>query len=246
MYAVPSPLRDVAEVRAVIRPQETCTKYKSVPRNSIRSRSWNAPANLCAYSVEKAWVVTRSGNSYDLSSLSGSLSYAVIPSFTPSRNERMVTRSSIGPGSKQKQVQEITVIYSLSNDPWVKYSLQAVCDQGLKPHDRTSARLHSHVLFMESYSERFELSKSHNNTNGEERYTLCRCKRIQSGKELRAIGVPLPDSEKEVIVDGVLWEDIQWSSHSVVIRKVSYPIVRVQFMSIEAAYLEGGDATHAD
>lgn len=235
MRAVQHPLRDVAEVRAVVKPMPSQSKYISVPRNSIRSRSWNSRIEGCSYSVEKAWVVTRSGNSYDLSPLSAGNSYAVVPTFTPSRHERMVTRSSVGPASKQRQSQEITVVFSMSNDPWIKYSLQAVCDQGLKPHDRTSAKLRSHVLLMETYSERFELSKKDERKNGEELYSLAKCLKIQSCKEIRALGLPLPSSEKSVIHDGLLWEELQWGTHAVVVRGTAYPIVRVQFMERDGA-----------
>ena len=236
-HTIPSPLRDVAEVRAVVVPLPAQEKYQSVPRNSVRSRSWYSPIQGCSFSVEKAWAVTRSGNSYDLCPLLGNTS-AVIPTFTPARNERMVTRSSMGPTGKQKQSQEVTVVFSLSNDPWVKYSLQAVCDQGLKPHDRTSAKLKSHVLFMETPTVRYELAPREKPEGGgssgdEDYYTLSTCTSILSCKECRDAGIPLPASHKTVIHDALTWEEIQWGIHNVQVRGDVYPIVRVQFMPIE-------------
>eukprot|EP00889_Picochlorum_renovo_P003762 jgi/Picre1/30792/NNA_006152.t1 len=229
-HTISSPLRDVAEIRAVVRPLPAQDKYQSVARNSIRSRSWCSPIQGCSFSVEKAWVVTRSGNSYDLSPLSGNFS-PVVPTFTPARHERMVTRSSMGPG-KQKHSQEVTVVFSMNNDPWIKYSLQAVCDQGLKPHDRTSAKLKSHVMLLETYSSRYELSPSTAASNGQEKFTFAKCKSILSCKEYRKAGIPLPMSHKDVLEDGLLWEDILWGVNNVLIRDKTYPIVRIQFMSI--------------
>lgn len=231
-HTIPSPLRDVAEVRAVLSPLPAQDRYLSVPRNSIRSRSWNSPIEGCSYSIKKAWVVTRSGNSYDLSPLSGSVS-AVIPTFTPARNERMVTRSSVGPAGKQKQAQEVTVVFSMSNDPWIKYSLQAVCDQGLKPHDRTSAKVKSHVMLLETYNTRYELAPKGTNDAGEEEFVFSKCMSVLSCKEYRAVGVPLPNSEKIILHDNVLWEEIQWGVHDVYVRGDKYSMVRMQFLSLE-------------
>ena len=47
-------------------------------------------------------------------------------------------------------VQEVTVMFNLVNEPWLKYNMAAVADKGLKPHEWTSAKLHSHVMYLES------------------------------------------------------------------------------------------------
>jgi hypothetical protein len=36
------------------------------------------------------------------------------------------------------------------NEPWLKYSMAAVADRGLKPNQWTSARLHNDVLYLET------------------------------------------------------------------------------------------------
>jgi hypothetical protein len=46
--------------------------------------------------------------------------------------------------------QEVTVVFNLTNEPWLKYNMPAVADRGLKPHEWTSARLHSSVLYLEN------------------------------------------------------------------------------------------------
>ena len=40
--------------------------------------------------------------------------------------------------------------YSLANEPWLKYTLAAVADKGLKPGQWTSSRLLDEVLYVES------------------------------------------------------------------------------------------------
>ena len=47
-------------------------------------------------------------------------------------------------------VQEVTVQFNLCNEPWLKYSMLLVADQGLKPPQWTSARLHKESLFLET------------------------------------------------------------------------------------------------
>jgi hypothetical protein len=42
-------------------------------------------------------------------------------------------------------------MFNLVSEPWPKYSMHAVADRGLKPHEWTSARLHSSVLYLESH-----------------------------------------------------------------------------------------------
>ncbi len=41
-------------------------------------------------------------------------------------------------------------MFNLTNEPWLKYNMPAVADRGLKPHEWTSARLHSSVLYLEN------------------------------------------------------------------------------------------------
>ena len=40
--------------------------------------------------------------------------------------------------------------YNLSNEPWLKYSMAAIADRGLKPSQLTSARLRAEVLYLET------------------------------------------------------------------------------------------------
>ena len=229
-HTIPSPLREVAEVRAVVVPMPAQATYRSVPRNSIRSRSWHSAVQGCSFKVEKAWVVTRTGNSYDLSPLPASQGASmVVPTFTPGKQERMMTRN-VGHAGRSKASQEVTVVFSLSNDPWIKYSLQAVSDHGLKPHDRTSAKLKSSALLLETYGARYELARQDADS---ELYVLSKCNSILSCKEYKAAGVPLPKGMKEVVAADLQWEEIGFSNAGVAVRDHSLPIMRLQFVSKE-------------
>lgn len=53
----------------------------------------------------------------------------------------------------------MTIQYNLCNEPWLKYSMPAVADRGLKPSQWTSARLHKEVIYLETHRNRYELSR---------------------------------------------------------------------------------------
>lgn len=55
--------------------------------------------------------------------------------------------------------QEVTIQYNLCNEPWLKYSMPAVADRGLKASQWTSARLHKEVIYLETHNQRYELSR---------------------------------------------------------------------------------------
>ena len=47
-------------------------------------------------------------------------------------------------------VQEVTVQFNLCNEPWLKYNMLLVADQGLRRQQWTSARLHRDALYLET------------------------------------------------------------------------------------------------
>ncbi|KAI3434832.1 hypothetical protein D9Q98_002887 [Chlorella vulgaris] len=248
-HSLTHPPAQVAEVRAVLQPQAPLPRYTSSARNSIRSRAWVAPIEGCSYRVEKCWVVTRSGTSVDLSpNLDGVPAAAA--TFTPSHMERIVTRSSGAAAGRRPQTQEVTVVFNLTNEPWLKYNMPAVADRGLKPHEWTSARLHSSVLYLENDRERFELARippSGNEADGEvagggggERYRLSRCKRPLAAAVMARLGVPLPANERTVLLDDLAWGEIEWGLTGVTLRGTHYPLARLHFMPQTAKTAAGG------
>ena len=157
--------------------------------------------------------------------------------------ERMVTRSAAGPAARQRHVQEVTVIFNLVNEPWMKYTPTGICDRGLKPHEWTSSRLHTHVLFLESHTARYEISRNAiGNTPDAELFRFARCTKVLTAKAFRALGVPLPESEVEVIFDSLPWEDFQWGKDAVVVKGKKYELSRIHFMPIKAEQEDAADA----
>ena len=152
----------------------------------------------------------------------------------------MVTRSAAGPAARQRHVQEVTVIFNMVNEPWTKYTPTAICDRGLKPHDWTSSRLHSHVLYLESHTTRYEVSLVEGDTADQERFKFAKCKRILTAHGARKVGVPLPEGDVDVEFDGLQWEELQWGKDAVVVRDVKFELSRIHFMPILADVVVAG------
>lgn len=57
-----------------------------------------------------------------------------------------LSQQLLSPGS----LQEVTLLYNLCNEPWLKYTMAAVADRGLKPSQWTSVRLQTEVMLAET------------------------------------------------------------------------------------------------
>ena len=80
----------------------------------------------------------------------------VVPTFFPNTVEQVVnTRHSAANSERRgKLIQEVTVQYNLVHEPWLKYSVAAVADEGFKKSQYTAARLRRESLFLESHAAR--------------------------------------------------------------------------------------------
>lgn len=92
-------------------------------------------------------MVTRTGAHVELSPCIDELP-APLATVQPQATDRQITTRNTG--SKGKQSQEVSVQFNLCNEPWLRYTLAAISDKGLKPSQWTAARLHDEVLFLET------------------------------------------------------------------------------------------------
>ena len=86
----------------------------------------------CGFVVESARVVTSSGVEIDLTP--NTTRRKVSPTFFPIEKEHVVhTRNSAANATGKKGlIREVTIQYNLCNEPWMKYSVSLVADQGFK------------------------------------------------------------------------------------------------------------------
>ncbi|XP_022841572.1 uncharacterized protein LOC111365339 [Olea europaea var. sylvestris] len=146
------------ELRATIRvlPPQDC--YISTLRNNVRSRAWGAAIG-CSYRVERCSIVKKGGGIIDLEPCL-THSSTLEPTLAPVAVERtMTTRAAASNALRQQRfVREVTIQFNLCMEPWLKYSISAVADKGLKKPLFTSSRLKKgEVLYLETHSRRYEL-----------------------------------------------------------------------------------------
>ncbi|KAI3510273.1 hypothetical protein L1887_17138 [Cichorium endivia] len=231
----------IQELRATVRvlPPQDC--YVSTLRNNVRSRAWGAAIG-CSFRVERCYIVKKGGGTIDLEPCLTHTS-TVEPTLAPVVVERtMTTRAAASNALRQQRfVREVTLQYNLCNEPWIKYSISAIADKGLKKPLFTSARLKKgEVLYLESRTRRYELcfnGEKMVETNGESESSLMdvfrwsQCKKPLPQTVMRAIGIPLPPEHLQVLEENLDWEDIQWSQTGVWISGKEYPLSRVHFLS---------------
>ena len=191
------------EVRAVVRVVPPEESYTSTSRNGIRSRSWGTVRQGHSYKVESCRAVTVNGATIDLEAGANRVS-PVAPTFFPNVVESVVNTRASAANSERRQrlIREVTVQYNLRNEPWLKYNVAAVADQGFKKSQWTAARLRRESLYLETHSQRYELSfegdveavdDGGEGLVGEDKYRWARCpearrSRRRVGSECRSRG----------------------------------------------------------
>ncbi|KAK9824100.1 hypothetical protein WJX72_007737 [[Myrmecia] bisecta] len=228
------PPAGVSEVRVLVQPLPVQDSYASASRNGIRSRAWGGRSGRCSYQIKTCSVVSHSGDMVDLEPGTSANAAAVVPTFTPAQFERIMnTRASASSiERRQRTMQEVTIQYNLCNEPWLKYSMAAIADRGLKASQWTSARLRDEVLLLETPQQRYELSRVTSSEGAEtqaEQYRWARCTSILPLSKMWSVGLPLPAEHLQVLHANLAWEDCQWSVSGGVVKGQFYPLVRLHF-----------------
>lgn len=205
-------------------------RYASCFRNAVRSRGWFSKIDGCSFQVDRCWLVTRSNKQLELQQRVDDST--IHPTFALSNNDRQISTRSATGSSRNKPVTEVTVLYNLVNEPWLKYAMSAVADRGLKSSHWTASRLREEALYLETARERFELSfaGAAGDDAAADTYTFARCKRILPGVEQKKLGCPLPAEEVDVIEADLAWDDVQWANMSMSVRGKQYKMLRLHFL----------------
>ena len=237
----------LVELRAVVRAVPSAESYASTSANGIRSRSWGAIRRGCSFRVERCSATVASGATVALEGGGGGGGGRVLlrrrAHVLPQRGGERGEHARVGGGTARRRgrlIQEVTVQYNLCNEPWLKYGVAAVADQGFKKSQWTAARLRRETLYLESHGHRYELSFDGDaeavDENGcglasEDKYRWARCKIPRPLPETRALGVPLPADELDGVVRGLKWRDVKFGAGSVVIKNEEVNVVRLHFLS---------------
>ena len=206
-----------------------------------------APANSAFVGSVRFGVHSRSLTSYTGCSIKVERCVVLksINSELPSESNNLANRSALGslaghydtPPTMQWPVdQTLLVQFSLSNDPWQRYQLWVVADQGPERKLWTSYRLKNLVLFAETFSARYELSMS--DSSGE--FAKYRWARFNDpanmdGAVMQTATIPLDDAHVTVTEAGLDWEEIRWGHNKVQVRGTTYPLTRILWYPISKA-----------
>mmetsp|Transcript_59616 Transcript_59616/g.122239 ORF Transcript_59616/g.122239 Transcript_59616/m.122239 type:complete len:349 (-) Transcript_59616:188-1234(-) len=116
------------------------------------------------------------------------------------------------------------VVFNLSNEPALKYSLSMIADRSPDAKNWTSVRLKAQTLYLETRGgRRFELSLSSLNPDAVT-YKLAELPRPHTVTKAAIIekGVPLPEGDKVEVHGNVKWTEFQWGVSSVRVRGAQY------------------------
>lgn len=220
----------VQEFRALLKLLPSQEKYPSKAR-FVKSRTWASKTHTCAYIVESCWAVMKGGPGH-LVELHSQLDEipAICPTARAAVQRQINTRKSGG-----KSGTEVSVQFNLCNEPWLKYTLPAIADRGLKAPQWTSSRFQEEVLMLETDSQRFQVAKTGETTSPDgtarDVFSLSRCKRpLPLGMMLKA-GLPLPADHVEVIESALGWEEFQWGIGALAVKGTTLNLRRMQFLN---------------
>jgi len=203
--------------------------YTGSERNGLSSRDWTGKHGGVSIKVERCLQHTAgSMPAPELSMLRPNMSRQIPSSLQP-----------VAPGPGQSFAtppSACIVVFNLSNEPSLKYSLALVADQGTDEARWTSTRLRREVVYLESRHRRFELAHtgSKKGADGQafDKYSLSQVLRPHSmdRRQMEKEGVPLPAARLKRLHEDLDWEEIVWGPCFIRVRGAEYPVVRVQFM----------------
>ncbi|KAJ3440730.1 hypothetical protein M0812_14401 [Anaeramoeba flamelloides] len=106
-----------------------------------------------------------------------------------------------------------TVLYSLSNEPCLSYSLDYIGDFGFQNKDQTYYKFRSQVLYLETAEKRFELSFQQ---NGLFRFAqVLNPETYHYNSILHPINIPIENTGIIIIKVNLFWGQIKWSTNCI-------------------------------
>ena len=182
----------------------TQATYTSSEREGLRSREWTGKHGGVSYKVERC-----------LQHTAGTLPPPELSHLLPNTQTRQIPGSlvQIAPGPGQSFAvppAACLVVFSLSNEPWLKYSLALVADQGTDCARWTSTRMRRDAMYLESSTRRFELTLQQPAAAADGEFDKYKLSQVlepceMDRRALDAAGVPLPSPAVTL-----LHEDLDW------------------------------------
>ena len=147
---------DIEGLSIYLRVTRARAAYNSSLKNGVRSKKLN---NYQGHSIKVEGFSNRNflGTEEELKAMAGKM---------PSNSEYKRKKPNPQRLADNMYYTEFNMVFNLSSEMWLAYSLPAICDKGRDFKDFTSYRLKKNVLYIETPSQRFEISLNfmdHNN-----------------------------------------------------------------------------------
>lgn len=190
-----------------------------------------------------------------MSTAATTLSHVNLPTASHSTSKNMQRSATSNPSRRPKKVilnlredesssflldiLPDTILQSnLSNEPCFKYDISLVCDRGLDSTQWTSYKLKKAVLYVETATARYELSRmgTYKAADGNEydtyRWALVLNPFTVTLSVLKVENVPLQPHRIKVIFENLDWNRIEWGANFVKVNNVEYKLEKLFWFPI--------------
>jgi len=191
--------------------------YNSSLKNGVRSKKLN---NFQGHSIKVEGYFPRKflGTEEELKEMAARM---------PSNSEYKRKKPNPQRLADNMYYTEFNMVFNLSSEMWLAYSLPAICDKGRDFKDFTSYRLKRSVLYIETSSQRFEISLNFMDHNNDdylfEEYETYKIAEVldpisKDNDFMREEKVPLDEKYVKVIYNMVDWHDLLWGENCLKIK----------------------------
>lgn len=194
------------------------TTYNSSYRNGIKSKKLN---NYQGHSIkpETYHLLKHLGLKNELMEMASKM-----PSMSEFERKKPCPKKL-----DEDVIGEFNMIFNLSNEMWLHYSIPAISDKGRDLKDYTSWKLKDRVLYLETIDKRYEIARNiTDHTNDDylfEEYETFRISEvvdpvIKDNQFMLDNAIPLIEENVTVIFSRVDWHEFQWGEKSLMIRNM--------------------------
>ena len=211
---------EIAGLSIYLRVSRGRAAYNSSLKNGVRSKKLN---NYQGHSIKVEGYVNRSflGSEEELKSMAARM---------PTNSEYKRKKPNPQRLADNMYYTEFNMVFNLSFEMWLAYSLPAICDKGRDFKDFTSYRLKKSALYIETSSQRYEISLNFMDHNNDdylfEEYETYKIAEVidpipKDNDFMLANKIPLEDKYLKVIFNSVDWHDLLWGENSLKIKDIT-------------------------
>ena len=211
---------EIAGLNIFLRVSKARAAYNSSLKNGVRSKKLN---NFQGHSikVEGYKEIKYLGDEQELKAMAARM---------PSNSEYERKKPNPQRLADNMYYTEFNMVFNLSFEMWLAYSLPAICDKGRDFKDFTSHRLKKSVLYIETSSQRFEISLNIMDHNDDdylfEEYETYKISEVidpipKDNDFMLANKIPLENKYLRVIYNMVDWHDLLWGESCLKIKEIT-------------------------